>query len=255
MLNPQIKSQVKLFTNEGINENVFRQNGSEGQKISGSLFNVTENKLFGENKVKLNDSIFQSKEAREQSEPDNSVQDDYEPSEDFKKQCAPGRHVLSDGTIVINDKNRRRMKTEYNPNDKNKRFTVESKYYDDYKLISANYEDTYRDNNNNVRYTEEHTSDYYKDEGGNLVIDMRTTVRDAKGNVVFVMIEKQNTKFETVDGGYYNSYNAKRKSEVIYQDANGKEISVKQAFAKLNKLRTPAMREGLKWQDEQRNLI
>lgn len=244
MLNSQIKSEVKLFTNEGINGNVFVQSRPEGQRISGSLFNVTENKLFGENKVKSNNSIFQSKEAREQSEPDNSVQDDYVPSEDFKKQFAPGRHVLSDGTIVINDKNRRRIKTEYNPDDKNKRFTVESKYYDDYKLISANYDVIYRDNNNNVRYTEEHSSDFYKDKEGKSVFATTTKVCDAKGNLEYVMTVKRVIS--------YDEDNQKHeKVEVVCQDANGKEISVEQAFEKRNKLRTPAMRESLKQRDEQ----
>lgn len=244
MLNPQIKSQVKLFTNEGINGNVFGQSRPEGQRISGSLFNVTENKLFGENKVESNKSIFQSKEVKQQSEPDNSVQDDYVQSEDLKKQFAPGRHVLSDGTIVINDKNRRRIKTEYNPNDNNKRFTAEYKYYDDHQLYSADYDITYRDNNNNVKYTEEHyTSDFYKNEEGNPVITMTTKVRDAKGNVVYVMTVK------TVIS--YDKENQKHeKVEVVCQDANGKEISVEQAFEKRNKLRTPEMRESLKQMDE-----
>ncbi len=232
MLTPQIKSQVKLFTNEGINENVFRQNGSEGQKISGSLFNVTENKLFGENKVKSNNSIFQSKEVREKNDMDNS-------KADLEKMRKPGRHVLSNGVIITNDEQGRNVKAEFNADDKDNRYTVEREYKDD---GCSNYVETYKDNNNKVRYSEEHSEEHRNDKAGNLVTTEKTTVRDAKGNIVYIKTVKKVTSFEKVGESTYQSH--RTIVEAKFQDANGKEISLEQAFEKRNKLRTPAMREN-----------
>lgn len=221
MLTPQIKSQVKLFTNEGINENVFRQNGSEGQKISGSLFNVTEDKLLG-NKVKSNDSIFQSMVEQHQASQD-----------DFTLCQIPGKHFLSDGTIVTVNKQRQPIKYEYNTYDKNKRFTIEQEYGNEGDLSKK----TYKDNNNRVRYTEEYTRESYVDENRNNIRTEKTTVRDSKGNVVYVMTVKKVISYDEKNQMHQTV-------EVTCKDVNGKEISVDQAFEKRDKLRTPAMREN-----------
>ena len=242
MLNPQIKSLVKLFTNEGSNENVFRQNSSEGQKISGSLFNVTESKLFGENKVKSNNSIFQAKEVQVQTmdlreKPKSDDDKIANLSENFEKMQTPGRHVLSNGTIITNDEYGRTTKMEFNAGDKDNRYTVEKEYKNG---GSSKYVETYKDNNNKVRYSEEHSEEDYKDKDGKFVTTKKTTVRDAKGNIVYIKTVKEVTSYEKVGR---NTYQPHRTVEAKFQDSNGKEISIDQAFEKRNKLRTPAMKE------------